>query len=59
MQSLKLYLDHKIRSKENFVQNNKTIDKTFLNMSSSDHMVPIKFTETIKDVLQIHVAFNT
>ena len=28
-------------------------------MSSSDHMIPIKFTETIQDVLKIHVAFNT
>ena len=28
-------------------------------MSSFDHMVPIKVTETIQDVLKIHVAFNT
>ena len=28
-------------------------------MSSSDHVMPIKFTETIQDVLIIHVALNT
>ena len=28
-------------------------------MSSSDHMILIKVTETIQDVPKIHVAFNT
>ena len=28
-------------------------------MSSSDHMLPIKFIETIHGAPKIHVAFNT
>ena len=27
-------------------------------MSSSDNMIPIKFTKTIENILKIHVAFN-
>ena len=30
-----------------------------LSMSSSDHTMTIKCTETIQDVLKLHVAFNT
>ena len=30
-----------------------------LSMSSSDHMIPIKFIETIQDVLMMRFAFNT
>ena len=28
-------------------------------MSSSDYTMPIKFTETMQDVIMLHVAFNT
>ena len=27
-------------------------------MSSYDHMIPIKITETIQNIFKIHVAFN-
>ena len=55
MPSLKMSLGLIIRSKYNWVQNNTK----YINNSSSDHMIPIKFTETIQDLLQIHDAFNT
>ena len=45
----------RIRSKVNWVQKNRQI---LLFMSSSDHMIPIKFTETIQNILKIHFVFN-
>ena len=55
MPSLEIPLSLRIGS--NLVQNNAKIDKhSFL--SSSEHMIPIKFTDTIQNKLKIHVAFN-
>ena len=48
-----------MRSNVNWVQNNTKNRLTLFSMSSSDHMIPIKFTETIQDVLKIHATFNT
>ena len=47
----------RIGSMVNWMQNNRKIDKySFL---SSDQMIPIKFTETLQNVLKIHIAFKT
>ena len=57
MPSLKMSLGLRIRSKVNWVQNISKKTKT-LSLSSNDHMMPIKFTETIHDVLKMHAAFK-
>ena len=54
MPSLKMSLCIRIRSKVNWVQKRQTL----FSMSYSDHMMPIKFTETSQDVFKIHVAFK-
>ena len=41
------------RSKVNWVQNNKIIERTLLSMSSPVFITSIKFTDTIQDVLKI------
>ena len=32
--------------------------ETVLSMPFSDHMIPIKFTQTIQNTLKLHVALN-
>ena len=59
MPYLKMSLGLKIRSKVNWVQNNKTLDKTLLSMSSPAYKASIKFTENIQYVMEILVGFNT
>ena len=61
MPSLKMSLGLRIRSKVNFVQNNSKLDKrSFLChlLSSFDLIMPIKFTETVQNMLKMHVALN-
>ena len=53
MPSLEMPLGLRIRSKVNWVQNNKIIDKLLLSMSSPAYITSIKFTDTIQDVLKI------
>ena len=52
MQSLEMSLGLRIRSKVNWVQNNKIKDKSLLSMSSPADITFIKFTDTIQDVLK-------
>ena len=59
MPSLEMSLGLRIRSKVNWVQNNKIIDKSLLSMSSSAYITSIKFTDTIQDVLKILFACIT
>ena len=59
MPSLEMSLGLRIRSKVNWVQNNKIIDKSLLSMSSPVYIASIKFTDTIQDVLEILVACFT
>ena len=59
MPSLEMSLGLRMRSKVNWVQNNKIIDKSLLSMSSPVYITSIRFTETIKDVLNILVACIT
>ena len=49
----------RIRSKVNWVQNNKIIDKPLNSMSSSAFITSMKFTDTIQDVLKILAACIT
>ena len=56
MQSLKLFLGLKIRSKVNWVQNNKTIDETLISMPPHVYFITsIYFTEIIQNVFMILV----
>ena len=57
--SLEMSPGLRIRSKVNWVQNNKIIDKTLLSMSSPVYITFIKFTDTIQNVLKICVACIT
>ena len=59
MPSLEMSLGLRIRSKVNWVQNSKIIDKTFLSISSPAYITSIRFTDTIQDVLKIPVACIT
>ena len=59
MFSLEMSLGLRIRSKANWVQNNKIIDMSLLSMSSPTYITHIKFTDTIQDVLKIAVAYIT
>ena len=59
MSSLEMPLGLRIRSKVNWVQNNKIIDKSLLSMSSPAYITSIKFTDTIQDVLKILIACIT
>ena len=59
MSSLEMPLGLRIRSKVNWVQNNKIIDKSLPSMSSPAYITSIKFTDTIQDVLKILVACIT
>ena len=59
MPSLEMSLGLRIRSKVNWVQNNKIIEKSPLSMSSLAYITSIKFTDTIQDVLKILVACIT
>ena len=59
MPSLEMSLGLRLRSKVNWVQNNKMIDKSPLSLSSLAYITSIKFTETIQDVLKILVACIT
>ena len=59
MPSLEMSMGLRIRSKVNWVQNKKIIDKSLLSMSSPAYMASIKFTDTIQDVLKIPVACIT
>ena len=59
MPSLEMSLGLRIRSKVNWVQNNKIIDKSLLSMSFPVYIPSIRFTETIQDVLKILVACIT
>ena len=59
MPSPEMSLGLRIRSKVNWVQNNKIIDKTLLSMSSPAYITPIKLTDTIQDVLKIRIACIT
>ena len=59
MPSLKMSLGLRIRSKVNWVQNNKILDKTLLTRSSPAYKAYIKFTEIIQNVMEIHFVFNT
>ena len=59
MPSLKMSLWLRIRSKVNWVQNNKTLDKTLLSMSLSANKASIKFTEIIQNVIVILFVFKT
>ena len=52
MPSLEMSLGLIIRSKVNWVQNNKIKDKSLLSMSSPAYITFIKFTDTIQDVLK-------
>ena len=56
MPSLEMSLGLRIRSKVNWLQNDKLL---LCNLLTIIFMMTIKFTETIHDVLKIHVAFNT
>ena len=56
MPSLEMSLGLRIRSKVNWLQNDKLLLCYLLTII---FMMTIKFTETIHDVLKIHVAFNT
>ena len=57
MPSLEMSLG--IRSKVNWVQNYKIIDKSLLSMSSLAYKTSIKFPDTIQGVLKILVACIT
>ena len=58
MTSPKMSLGLRSRSKVNWVQNKKKIiDKPTLSMSSPAFIKSIKFTDTIKDVFKIRVAY--
>ena len=59
MPSLEMSLVFRIRSKVNWVQNNKIIDKSFLSMISHAYVTSITFTDTIQDVLKILFACIT
>ena len=59
MPSLEMSMGLRIRSKVNWVQNNKIIDKSLLSMSYLAYITSIKFTDTIQDVLKILVACIT
>ena len=59
MSSLEMSLCLRIRSNVNWVQDNAINRQTLLSMSSYDHMIPIKFTETIHNIPKIHVSFKT
>ena len=59
MTSLEMSLGLKIRSKVNWVQNYKIIDKSLLSISSPAYKTSIKFTDAIQDVLKILVACIT
>ena len=50
MPSLEMSVGLRIRSKVNWVQNNKIIDKSLLSISSFTCIASIKFTDTIQDV---------
>ena len=58
MTSLEMSLGLRNRSKVNWVQNNTKIDKHSVLSMSPDHMIHIKFTETIQNILKMHVALN-
>ena len=55
MSSLKMSLGLRIRSKVNWVQNNKALHKTPISMPSHASIAFIKFTEIIQNVLRILV----
>ena len=59
MPSREMSLGLRIRSQVKWVQNNKVINKSLLSMSSPAYISFIKFTDTIKDVLEILVACIT
>ena len=59
MPSMEMSLGLRIRSKVNWVQNNKIIEESFLSMSSPAYIPSIKFTHNIKDVLKKLVACIT
>ena len=59
MPCLEMSLGLRIRSKVNWVQNNKITDKSRLYMSYPAYITSIKFTDTIQDVLKILVACIT
>ena len=59
MPSLGMSLGLRIRSKVNWVQNNKIIEISLLSISSLAYITPIKFTDTIQDVLKMLVACIT
>ena len=51
MPSLEMSMGLRIRSKINWVQKNKIIDKSLLSMSSPADIASIKIADTIQDVL--------
>ena len=57
MPSLEISLGLRIRSKVNWVQITQN-RQTLLSMSSYDHMILIRFTETIQNILKMCVALN-
>ena len=59
MPSLEMSLGLRIRSKINWAQNNKIIDKLLLSMSSPAYIASIRLTDTIQGVLKILVACIT
>ena len=59
MPCLEMSLGLRIRSKVNWMQNNKIIDKTLLSMSSPAFITPIELTDTIQNVFKILVACIT